>query len=68
MSRARCGAKWSSRKPPDVPVLYISGFTDDVFQRRGIQPDELDLLLEPFTHHELQARIARLLARQAATQ
>ncbi len=48
---------------PGVPVLYISGFTDDVFQRRGIKPDALELLLKPFTHTELQARIEQLLAR-----
>ena len=48
---------------PGVPVLYVSGFTDDVFSRRGIRPRELELLLKPFTHRELHARIERVLKR-----
>ncbi len=50
---------------PEVPVLYISGFTDDVFQRRGLRPSTLELLLKPFTQQELQQRIEQLVSSTA---
>jgi two-component system, cell cycle sensor histidine kinase and response regulator CckA len=43
---------------PGIPVLYISGFTDEDVIRRGMLEEGRPFLQKPFTPHEL-ARAVR---------
>jgi CheY-like chemotaxis protein len=47
---------------PGQPVLFMSGFTDDILGERGIISPEVELLTKPFTPKELVARINQVLA------
>jgi CheY-like chemotaxis protein len=38
---------------PDVHVLFMSGYTDDVIARHGIAHDDVAFLPKPFTAHAL---------------
>ncbi|MEX2626409.1 MAG: ATP-binding protein [Ilumatobacteraceae bacterium] len=42
---------------PDVTVLYVSGYPDDVVAERGILDGGIDLLAKPFSGPQLLARV-----------
>ena len=42
---------------PGLPVLFVSGYTDDDVLRKGITTDERTLLAKPFTSLELARRV-----------
>ncbi|MCK6446909.1 MAG: response regulator [Planctomycetes bacterium] len=42
---------------PDLPVLLVSGYTDDLIDRRAIAEAGFDFLPKPFTIAELLARV-----------
>jgi CheY-like chemotaxis protein len=46
---------------PDVPVLYLSGYTDDEIVRRGVVQSETKLLGKPFTTEQLLTAVRELL-------
>jgi signal transduction histidine kinase len=46
---------------PDVPVLYMSGYTDDDVMRRGVTEAGSAFLQKPFSSEELAQRIDDLL-------
>jgi PAS domain S-box-containing protein len=46
---------------PGVPVLFMSGYTDDEIIRRGIASDPGVLLQKPFTADELARRVRAML-------
>ncbi|HOL72367.1 MAG TPA: PAS domain S-box protein [Bryobacteraceae bacterium] len=46
---------------PELPVLYMSGYTDDVLARHGIAGNDETLLQKPFTLKTLTAKVRRLL-------
>ncbi|MGE5567584.1 MAG: PAS domain S-box protein [Rhodospirillales bacterium] len=46
---------------PELPVLYMSGYTDDVLARHGIAGSDETLLQKPFTLKALTAKVRRLL-------
>jgi signal transduction histidine kinase len=48
---------------PAAKVLYISGYTDDVFVQRGLSNAALELLDKPFTPEVLGQRVRDLLDR-----
>jgi two-component system, cell cycle sensor histidine kinase and response regulator CckA len=48
---------------PAAKVLYISGYTDDVFVQRGLSNAALELLDKPFTPEVLGQRVRDLLGR-----
>jgi two-component system cell cycle sensor histidine kinase/response regulator CckA len=51
---------------PDLPVLFISGYTDDEMIRRGLIEPNKPFISKPFTPDTLAARVRALLD-QAAT-
>jgi CheY-like chemotaxis protein len=46
-----------------VPVLFISGYSAEALDARGLSQKDIDLLPKPFTPRDLSARLDRLLAR-----
>jgi PAS domain S-box-containing protein len=50
---------------PDLPVLYLSGYTDDAVLRRGVQVEQAAFLAKPFTPGTLIRKVREVLdARQ----
>lgn len=45
-----------------LPVLFMSGYTDDALAKHGFEPEEIDLLRKPFSTTELLDRIAAAIA------
>lgn len=46
---------------PELPLLFVSGYTGDEAIRRGLMPGGASFLQKPFTVHALLARAAELL-------
>ena len=44
---------------PEVPVLFVSGYTDDTFEGICVLDDKTDILAKPFTAEDLAARVRR---------
>jgi CheY-like chemotaxis protein len=42
---------------PDLPVLFMSGYTDDDIAEHGFRLEEVELLRKPFTPTQLVARL-----------
>jgi len=42
---------------PDLPVLYMSGYTDEVIARHGILDSDAAFLQKPFTHTDLGRKV-----------
>ncbi len=49
------------RRMPDLPVLFMSGYTDDEVVHRGIQTAELSFLEKPFRVNALAAKVREVL-------
>ncbi len=54
-------AKKFLEKRPDLPVLYVSGYTDEVISHHGVLEAGASLLQKPFTMDELLAKTRSLL-------
>jgi signal transduction histidine kinase/CheY-like chemotaxis protein len=48
---------------PDIRVLYLSGYTRDAINRRGVLDDGIDFISKPFTPDALRARVREMLDR-----
>jgi CheY-like chemotaxis protein len=46
---------------PDLPVLFISGYTDDDIVRGGVESSDVRFLQKPFTLEEVSRTIRQLL-------
>lgn len=51
------------RLRPDIRVLYITGYTEDIVIRRGVELAAIDLLEKPFTPAALTRRVREILDR-----
>jgi len=51
---------------PHVPVLYTSGYPDDVIAERGGPSGAVDLLTKPYTAHQLLERVRAAIDRTEA--
>ena len=49
---------------PHTPVLFMSGYTDDVMVRHGVAGDGLSFLPKPFTRDSLLRAVSNALARR----
>jgi CheY-like chemotaxis protein len=52
-----------ARSRPDLPIVFMSGFTAQLIELRTVSPD-LDFLAKPFRNHELLATLRGRLDRQ----
>jgi CheY-like chemotaxis protein len=57
-------ARRATELVPELPVLFISGYTDDDIVRRGLLEAGQPFLQKPFTPEALIAEVAALLRRQ----
>ncbi len=57
-------ANEANQRWPDLPVLYCSGYTDDILAHHGVLHPTVNLLNKPFESEELLRSIKRLLAEQ----
>ena len=46
---------------PDLRVLYMSGYTDDVIGHRGVIDEGVNFIQKPFTVQALAARVRQVL-------
>lgn len=46
---------------PEIKVLYMSGYTDDVIAHRGVLSSGVHLINKPFTRHTLTCTVRQLL-------
>jgi PAS domain S-box-containing protein len=49
---------------PDLPVLFMSGYTDDALAEHGFKMEDVDLLRKPFSPAQLVARVREFLGEQ----
>jgi signal transduction histidine kinase len=49
---------------PDVKIIFTSGYTADIIQRKGIVEEGSDLVLKPFSPHVLLEKMRNVLDRQ----
>jgi two-component system cell cycle sensor histidine kinase/response regulator CckA len=57
-------ARRATELRPELPVLFISGYTDDEIVRRGLLQEGQPFLQKPFTPEALAAKVAMLLNEQ----
>ncbi|MDE3164320.1 MAG: PAS domain S-box protein, partial [Acidobacteriota bacterium] len=50
---------------PDMRVLFMSGYSDEIISREGVLDPGIDFLAKPFTAEALARKIRAVLARQA---
>src|SRR5262249_38949211 len=53
---------------PDIRVLYIAGYTDDMLAFHGIAQPEIDFIQKPFTREELSQKVRAALAEGKRTE
>jgi FixJ family two-component response regulator len=54
-------AQAAQEKFPDLPVLFVSGYTGGVLARHGVKEDSLYFLRKPFRARELLERVDQIL-------
>ncbi|MGD0282917.1 MAG: PAS domain S-box protein, partial [Dissulfurispiraceae bacterium] len=53
------------RIKPDVKVLFTSGYTSDIINRKGILEEGINFISKPVTPHNLLAKIREILDKEA---
>ena len=46
---------------PDLKAIFMSGYTDDVVIRRGVEANDIKLLKKPFTVSTLSSKVAEIM-------
>jgi CheY-like chemotaxis protein len=49
------------RRMPDIPALFVSGYTQEAIAQRGVLDSGLEFLPKPFTPSTLVARVMAML-------
>src|SRR5437868_11215201 len=63
LDRVREANRLAGRIDPDLPLLVLSGRSDELDRLRGFERGCDDYLVKPFSYHELRARLVALLRR-----
>jgi CheY-like chemotaxis protein len=48
---------------PDLPCVFMSGYTADIIARRGVLEDDVDFLQKPASREELALKLREVLSR-----
>lgn len=59
-------AKKLKEKQPDLPVLYISGYTENAIAHHGVVDEGVELLQKPFTPKALVQRILAIMTKRTS--
>ena len=51
-----------SERYPDMRVLYMSGYTNEVINQRGVLDEGVSFIQKPFTVQGLEAKVREVLA------
>ncbi|MCF8094846.1 MAG: PAS domain S-box protein, partial [Desulfobacteraceae bacterium] len=51
----------AAQKHPDLKVLYMSGYTEDIIGRHGVEKDGMRLVRKPFSVRTLAAEVRKIL-------
>ncbi len=54
-------AQWARRQFPDIGILYMSGYSEDIIVHRGLAEPGMHVLEKTFTRDELAAKIQQVL-------
>jgi len=54
-------ARQFSRQFPGIPILYMSGYTDDALEKHGVRGKAARILQKPFTHESLARAVQEAL-------
>ncbi|MCK9997354.1 MAG: response regulator [Candidatus Krumholzibacteria bacterium] len=54
------------QRMPDIPALFMSGYTDDVLERQGFSIEDVDLIRKPFSPDRLLSRVRTFLWRRSS--
>jgi FixJ family two-component response regulator len=49
---------------PELPILFMSGYTDDVVVRHGVARDRRSFLPKPFTRETLLRAVSEVFSRR----
>jgi len=60
-------ARRAAELTPNLPVLFISGYTDDEIVRRGLLQEGQPFLQKPFTPEALAMQLTRLLKQKGTS-
>ncbi len=63
LAHVRAADRVAGRLDPDLPLLVLSGRTNELDRLRGFDRGCDDYMLKPFSYHELSARVRALLRR-----
>lgn len=47
---------------PDLPVLFMTGYSEAIIERQATRPDNSDLLEKPFTSHQILLAVGKSIA------
>jgi signal transduction histidine kinase len=57
-----------TRVRPDMKVLYMSGYAEEMINQQGLLEGSVSLLTKPFTMHELTVKVREVLGRQESNE
>ena len=63
MNGARLARALTAERP-DLPVLFMSGYTDDALMKCGFSDESMNLISKPFTFDQLNKRVREALDRR----
>ena len=51
---------------PDIPAIFVSGYTRDIVLNKGIQGQAIDFVPKPISPNKLLLKVREVLDRQTA--
>jgi len=56
------------KRSPELPIIFMSGYADDVVLKHGVEAGDVDFLPKPFTAASLATTVQEVLSRIKATE